>query len=268
MVKSKKMSKTSIAVIILALLLVLSMVLGLTGAWFTKSGQNETAATNPASTLYFGKLGDVVVSAQAGTWKAAGGAAIPASGQAGHREVLMPGDEVKTGAVSFSYAVSETEADNGTEASVYYLIYDGNNLYTLNESDNVNHTGLFVPSSSGVGTIAKGATITVPGEVIAIQCTDGESVTAWYALDGRTSNNSGADGSKEHPFSSFAIPTNQQGVKLDTFNGANASVKGAAYYFSSAGITYKMAVVQITNMPDNAATPRAVLLDILGYTGA
>ena len=35
MVKSKKMSKTSIAVIVLALLLVLSLVMGMTGAWFT-----------------------------------------------------------------------------------------------------------------------------------------------------------------------------------------------------------------------------------------
>ena len=43
MVKSKKMSKTSIAVIILALLLVLSMVLGFTGAWFTDKATGGTA---------------------------------------------------------------------------------------------------------------------------------------------------------------------------------------------------------------------------------
>lgn len=44
MVKSKKMSKGSLAVIILAVLLVLSMILGLTGAWFTDkaNGKNET----------------------------------------------------------------------------------------------------------------------------------------------------------------------------------------------------------------------------------
>ena len=35
MVKSKKMSKTGIAVIVLAILLVLSMIMGITGAWFT-----------------------------------------------------------------------------------------------------------------------------------------------------------------------------------------------------------------------------------------
>jgi hypothetical protein len=44
MVKSKKMSKGSLAVIILAVLLVLSMILGLTGAWFTDkaNGKDET----------------------------------------------------------------------------------------------------------------------------------------------------------------------------------------------------------------------------------
>ena len=49
MVKSKKMSKGSLAVIILAVLLVLSMVLGLTGAWFTskdeKNGTTDVAFT-------------------------------------------------------------------------------------------------------------------------------------------------------------------------------------------------------------------------------
>ncbi len=53
MVKSKKMSKTSIAIIVLALLLVLSMVMGLTGAWFTSSDKNgpngESATINMGS---------------------------------------------------------------------------------------------------------------------------------------------------------------------------------------------------------------------------
>ena len=41
MVKSKKMSKTGIAVIVLAILLVLSMVMGLTGAWFTDKAASQ-----------------------------------------------------------------------------------------------------------------------------------------------------------------------------------------------------------------------------------
>lgn len=41
MVKSKKMSKGSLAVIILAVLLVLSMIMGLTGAWFTSKAEKD-----------------------------------------------------------------------------------------------------------------------------------------------------------------------------------------------------------------------------------
>ncbi len=51
MVKSKKMSKTSIAVIVLALLLVLSMVMGITGAWFT-----DYEKQNEVSTFKFGEV--------------------------------------------------------------------------------------------------------------------------------------------------------------------------------------------------------------------
>ena len=51
MVKSKKMSKTSIAVIILALLLVLSLAFGMTGAWFT---DKEVPAQNPV--IHMGKV--------------------------------------------------------------------------------------------------------------------------------------------------------------------------------------------------------------------
>ena len=39
MVNSKKMSKSSVAVIVLAILLVISMILGLTGAWFAAKGE-------------------------------------------------------------------------------------------------------------------------------------------------------------------------------------------------------------------------------------
>ena len=59
MVKSKKMSKTSIAVIVLALLLVLSMIMGLTGAWFTKSHSAETAG---AGSITFGNIATASVS--------------------------------------------------------------------------------------------------------------------------------------------------------------------------------------------------------------
>jgi len=50
MVKSKKMSKTGIAVIVLAILLVLSMIMGMTGAWFTDNETNNTGS------IAFGKV--------------------------------------------------------------------------------------------------------------------------------------------------------------------------------------------------------------------
>ena len=49
MVKSKKMSKTGIAVIVLAILLVLSMVMGMTGAWYTKTAAGDGAQSGTIS---------------------------------------------------------------------------------------------------------------------------------------------------------------------------------------------------------------------------
>jgi hypothetical protein len=51
MVNSKKMSKSAFAVIVLAVLLVLSMVLGLTGAWFTDTKSGSTSVTFGTVTL-------------------------------------------------------------------------------------------------------------------------------------------------------------------------------------------------------------------------
>ena len=53
MVKSKKMSKSSIAVIILSLLLVLSMIMGITGAWFTDKVEFTDAESE---SLGFGRV--------------------------------------------------------------------------------------------------------------------------------------------------------------------------------------------------------------------
>ena len=64
MVKSKKMSKGSLAVIILAVLLVLSMVLGLTGAWFTSKGEDKTGT----GTNTFGKVSITQADIANGTW--------------------------------------------------------------------------------------------------------------------------------------------------------------------------------------------------------
>lgn len=71
MVKSKKMSKGSLAIIILAVLLVLSMVLGLTGAWFTDkaTGSSDSEKGN----VQFGTVNIKVDSTNAGpSWTKCG----------------------------------------------------------------------------------------------------------------------------------------------------------------------------------------------------
>ena len=52
MVNSKKASKSTIAIVLLSLLLVLSLILTATGAWFTDKATNDTGKTNIA----FGKV--------------------------------------------------------------------------------------------------------------------------------------------------------------------------------------------------------------------
>ena len=68
MVKSKKMSKTSIAVIVLALLLVLSLVMGITGAWFTDTTKTSTDTTGTFGTVTLQDIGANEYKAQA--WQA------------------------------------------------------------------------------------------------------------------------------------------------------------------------------------------------------
>lgn len=109
MVKSKKMSKGSLAVIILAVLLVLSMVLGLTGAWFTDK-KNKTI-DNP--TLSFGKIGKVSIELAGATWTDKTGKELTSA----DRAYVMPGDNVKGGKISITYTTVE-----GDEAKVYYVI--------------------------------------------------------------------------------------------------------------------------------------------------
>jgi len=88
MVNSKKMSKSSIAVIVLSILLVLSLILGFTGAWFTDRTEGSS------SDLQFGivKLEQTTPSAMT----------IATRTNAGESDgKLMPGDKINVaGAVT------------------------------------------------------------------------------------------------------------------------------------------------------------------------
>ena len=65
MVNSKKMSKSSIAVIVLSILLVLSLILGFTGAWFTDSKNKDLSDDS----LKFGTVAINLEEGSAAAWK-------------------------------------------------------------------------------------------------------------------------------------------------------------------------------------------------------
>ena len=93
MVNSKKMRKSTVAIVLLSILLCLSMILTATGAWFTSKANGEGNAK-----IDFGKV--EITSATASV-----------TVQAGNK--YLPGDKI-TGEVSFV---------NGSDVDIYY-IYD------------------------------------------------------------------------------------------------------------------------------------------------
>ena len=148
MVNSKKMSKSSVTVIVLSILLVLSMLLGLTGAWFTREASDETTGLGD---LVMGSLGEVTITAEAAVWTKADSDA--------DRTVVMPGDTVTCGSVSIAYS------NAGTEDEVFYLISDGAKYYTI-------EGGALVEATANAGTIAKGASVATAADYATVNGKD------------------------------------------------------------------------------------------------
>ena len=116
MVNSKKMSKSSVAVIVLAILLVLSMVLGLTGAWYTAK-DSTTGTEGDSITIRNGWL-SFVVSGEAGS--------ISSSGD---MDNAMPGDTITVVNADFAVKVArEGEYEGAVSAHVFLLDEDGNEV--------------------------------------------------------------------------------------------------------------------------------------------
>ena len=116
MVKSKKMSKTGIAVIVLAILLVLSMIMGMTGAWYSASSANNSTASDYSFslrsdwiTLSASGSGSVTVTREVA------GTSSSVSGTNG-AYVVMPGDVI-TSSGSASFTVT-----NSGKVGFYYVI--------------------------------------------------------------------------------------------------------------------------------------------------
>ena len=96
MVNSKKMSKSSIAVIVLSILLVLSLILGFTGAWFTDKADDQAVTGE-------GTFGTVKITSASAT-------VAMAEGDVNELSNLVPGCSLKlTGKI-----------ENGSTVDVYY----------------------------------------------------------------------------------------------------------------------------------------------------
>jgi hypothetical protein len=153
MVNSKKMSKSSIAVIVLAILLALSMVLGLTGAWFTATDSDDANTT-----IKFGTVA-IKVSTEDGNT----GAWTSKSTVEGE---YMPGD---------SYAATMTLKNTGTQ-DVYYKVIavaevtkkddtSAKEVVGITVKIDQTATGNEVVTDSGIYELATGKTVNFPASL-------------------------------------------------------------------------------------------------------
>ena len=173
MVNSKKMSKSSIAVIVLSILLVLSLILGFTGAWFTDQANGDVTGT--------GTFGTVKITS-------ATASVSMAEGDANEITNLVPGCKLKlTGTI-----------ENGSTVDVYYrykvvatvtcedvgMKTELENLFKtyaewtegvkLAKATNANPNGEFsIPTS--IGNAAQGATVSFK---LSVQFTQADHQTA------------------------------------------------------------------------------------------
>ena len=176
MVKSKKMSKTSIAVIVLALLLVLSLVMGMTGAWFTAKTDNGEGISIQFGVISMDAEGSEVA------FKRGNAALAP------DEDYLMPGDKVNvelsvenTGYEAVYYAVNLEI--NGTAADVdphWYVVVSGelvelttSNIQTLDAEDTLEiDASILLDGDLVYGNEYQDTTVTVAYEVRFLQTTN------------------------------------------------------------------------------------------------
>ena len=259
MVKSKKMSKTSIAVIVLSLLLVLSMVLSLTGAWFTNT--DNASDSGQGANVVFGTFGDVSIVLTNAEWNEhVDGAEELTPVNTASRTYYMPGDEVKSTGLQIAYNATwdseNDEWDDNTavnEGTVYYVIGMRNKASGsfTNESYSyfvVNDQNKLAPESAEAGTITQGTPLAVAAGVRTVKVNFGTAqspVWKYYKLDGDiTSDATGVDAqshaalSAENPGHSWEIENHAQGAGLVSIDGIAAD-----------GVTeYRVNIIQSTNL--------------------
>ena len=234
--KLKSKSK-DLFILILTLLLFLSFVLNLSGAWFTSSAKSSSAG-GAVGTFTLGSFGDVTVTANNYVWKNSSNKNVYQTAQAKAdandnqgevRSFLMPGDYLSCGSVDLCYDSAAT----AYEGVVYYLIKIGNAYYTISNYQ-------LATATTSAGLINAGTTnkLTINGSIVSITYNN-----ASYSLDGSTSSASISD---------------------VYFQGQTLTQLGAHYGNMSLVVgsdIYKVAVIQSANMV--ATTAFGLLKDIL-----
>ena len=175
MVKNRKMSKTSVAIIVLALLLVFSLVMGMTGAWFTDS---KAGSAVPVT------LGTIEISSNQTT------AAISITMD---DEVAMPGDAIAvtgiiknsgTGKAWVRYKVTHNYETAGALKTALDGAFSGNYVYvaaavdadgsvTFGSGSGQENVSLTIPTT--LPNVAQGATFNLTLVVEAVQWANNNS---------------------------------------------------------------------------------------------
>ena len=239
------------------------MVLGLTGAWFTKSANSGAAETN---TLAFGKVGAVAIQATGVKHYDSDGNEL----KEGTAREVMPGDKVLAGGVKFSY--DKTEAEGVTETTVWYLIEDqGGHQYVSNGTVLVElsaKTAAGYLAAASNATISNGAEneVTIAGQELLIRINN-----VWYSLDGSSDGSAteGHDGSAWNKAKeSWQIGEIISGANTASYSegkslsDASFATQVGAVVYNAAGTRYKMAVVQTTNLDDAEVAYAALVAEL------
>ena len=221
----KKINKSTVAIVVLALLLVLSLVLTATGAWFTDS--KKSTATGTGNNVAFGKLGAVTLTLTNAEWlEWSASDTEVATQKVSGRTNYMPGDKVTSAGVKIEYA------NDGTESKVFYLLSAGGEYYTITSS-------ALVKTTQSAGEINKGATLEATGKVSTI------------TVGGKTYNLDGKKTDATNKNSSGDIPNDVQGKGLDAVVGISMN-----------NVEYKLAIIQSTNL--TVATAYTELVSVIG----
>lgn len=216
MVKTKKMSVSTIIAIVLALLLAISVAVGISGAWFT---DKDSAGSAAAPNLKFGHVGNVTVSVTG---------SADANAEAKTRGYLMPGDTVTAQGLSLSY--NEGNA-TGAEGTVWYLIADGTNFYTVKDNALVqvlkaasgSAKAYGDTSNAGSGQITDGTPITVTASTV-------------YVSDGTTP---------------VAVTSANAASLTNAYQDKSLTATGVG--FVQGGKTYTVGIIQQANLTAGAA---------------